>query len=263
MLRAEKKCKKRKGKGHMYSEDLHLATSRTSYWYQVKKLMIPSRNIGSKTLHRKRKFARIPDHLPLTKKEVHTEDKAAQKTLKDVRAKSTEYRRLHLERFATAIDADAGKASGKKTNTLLQLQRREERRQIYRKCQLHMGTGRGHGIKELLVPSKPNEEPSNDTTEWTVEGDRDNVTDAIMTQNEKCFSKAFHTSFACGDLKDVLGADGTTAAGDEMLRGTFKITSPISELKEFIQTFKKKPNIPGITPTITVKMFRKAFIRIH
>jgi hypothetical protein len=126
-----------------------------------------------------------------------------------------------------------------------------------------MGKGRGPGIKELLVPHDPNEEPSNDTTEWTVQGDRDNVTDAIMTQNEKCFSKAFHIPFACGELKDVLGADGTTAAGDEMLRGTFEITSPISELKEFIQTFKKNPKIPDITPTITAKMFRKAFGRVH
>jgi hypothetical protein len=262
MLRAEKKCKKRKGKGHMYSEELHLATSRTSYWHHVKKSMLPSRNISAVTLHRKRKFARIPDHLPLTKHEVNTEHKSAQKTLKDVRAKSTEYRRLHLERFAAAIDADAGRTPGK-TNTLLQLQRHEERRQIYKKCQLHMGKGRGPGIKELLVPNDPHEEPSNDTTEWTVEGDRDNVTNAIMTQNEKCFSKAFHTPFACGELKDVLGADGTTAAGDEMLRGTFEITSPISELKEFIQTFKKNPNIPDITPTITSKMFGKAFGRVH
>jgi hypothetical protein len=44
-----------------------------------------------------------------------------------------------------------------------------------------MGKGRGPGIKELLVPSDPNEEPSNNTTEWTVEGDKDSVTDAIMT----------------------------------------------------------------------------------
>jgi hypothetical protein len=84
-----------------------------------------------------------------------------------------------------------------------------------------------------------------------------------MTQNEKCFSKAFHTPFACGELKDFLGADGTTAAGDAMLRGTFEITSPISELKELIQTFKNNPNIPVITPTITAKMFRKAFDRVH
>jgi hypothetical protein len=225
--------------------------------------MLPSSNISTKTLHRKRKFARIPNHLPLTKKEVQTEHKAAQKTLKDVRANSTEYRRLHLERFAAAIDADAGKAPGKKTNTLLQLQRHEERSQIYKKCQLHMGKGRGPGIKELLIPSDPNEEPSNNTTEGTVEGDKDCVTNAIMTQNEKCFSKAFHTPFACGELKDVLGADGTTAAGDAMLRGTFEITSPISELKEFIQTFKNNPNIPDITPTITATMFRKAFGRVH
>jgi hypothetical protein len=170
---------------------------------------------------------------------------------------------LYLKRFASAIGADAGKAPGKKTNTLLQLQRHEERRQIYRKFQLPMGKGRGPGIKELLIPSDPNEEPLTNTTEWNFEGDRDNVTDAIMTQNGKCFSKAFHTPFACGELKDVLGADDTTAAGDEMLRGTFEITSPISELKEFIQTFKKIPNIPDITLTITTKMFRKAFGRVH
>jgi hypothetical protein len=117
MLRAEKKCKKRKGKGLMYSKELHLATSITSYWHHVKKMMLPSRNISPKTLHSKSKFARISDHLPITKKEVHTEHKSAQKTLKDVRAKSTEYRRLHLERLAAAIDADARKAPGKKTHT--------------------------------------------------------------------------------------------------------------------------------------------------
>jgi hypothetical protein len=164
----------------MYSEELHLATSRASYWHRVKKSMLPSCNISPRTLHRKRKFAGIPDHLPPTKKEFQTEHKAAHKTLKDVRAKSTEYRRLHLKRFAAAIDSDAGKAPGKKTNTLLQLQRHEERRQIYRRCQLHMGKGRGPGIKELLIPSDPDEEPSNDTTEWTVKGDKDSVTDAIM-----------------------------------------------------------------------------------
>jgi hypothetical protein len=87
--------------------------------------------------------------------------------------------------------------------------------------------------------------------------------DAIMNQNEKCFSKAFHTPFAYGELKEVLGADGTTTAGDDMLRGIYEVTSPISELKEFIETFKKNPAIPDITPTATPSMFRKAFGRVH
>jgi hypothetical protein len=161
------------------------------------------------------------------------------------------------------INADAGKEPGKKINTLLQLQRHEERRLIYKKCQEHMGKGRDPGIKELLISTNPTEEPSNDTTEWTVKGDNDCVTDAIMNQNDKCFSKAFHTPFACGELKEVIGADGTTTAGDDMLRGTFEVTRPISELKEFIETFKKNPAIPDITPTITPPMFRKAFGRVH
>jgi hypothetical protein len=97
MKRVEKKCKKKKGKIHMYNEELHLATSRTSYWHHVKKSMLPTRNIRPKTLNNKRKFARIPEHLPLTKTEVQTEHKAAQKTLKNVRDNSAENCRLHLE----------------------------------------------------------------------------------------------------------------------------------------------------------------------
>jgi hypothetical protein len=126
-----------------------------------------------------------------------------------------------------------------------------------------MGKGRGQGIKELLVPTNPNEEPPNNTKQWTVEVDKDCVTDAIMNQNEKCFSKSFHTPFAGGELREVLGADGTTKAGDDILRGMYEVTSPISELKEFIETFKKNPAIPDITPTVTPSMFRKAFDRVH
>jgi hypothetical protein len=52
-----------------------------------------------------------------------------------------------------------------------------------------------------------------------------------MNQNENCFSKAFHAPFTCGELKEVIGADGTMKAGDDMLRGMFEVTIPISELK--------------------------------
>jgi hypothetical protein len=74
-----------------------------------------------------------------------------------------------------------------------------------------MGKGRGPGIKELLDPTDNTEDPTNDTKQWTIEG----------------------------TLKETLGADGTTDAGDAMLRGSYEITSPILELKDFIETFKK------------------------
>jgi hypothetical protein len=74
----------------MYSEDLHLATSRTSYWHHVKKSMLPTRNIKQATLNRKRLFARIPEHPPLTKTEVVKEHNAARKTLRDVRRKKAQ-----------------------------------------------------------------------------------------------------------------------------------------------------------------------------
>jgi hypothetical protein len=44
-----------------------------------------------------------------------------------------------------------------------------------------------------------------------------------------------------------------------MMRGAYEITSPISELKEFVETFRKNPDIQDIDPQITPKMFRKAF----
>jgi hypothetical protein len=48
-----------------------------------------------------------------------------------------------------------------------------------------MGKGRGPGIKELLIPTNTNEDPTNSTTQWTVEGNKDKLTKAIMTRNEK------------------------------------------------------------------------------
>jgi hypothetical protein len=72
----------------MYSEDLHLATSRTSYWHHVKKSMLPTRNMKQATLNRKRLFARIPEHPPLTKTEVVKEHNAALETVRDVLRKA-------------------------------------------------------------------------------------------------------------------------------------------------------------------------------
>jgi hypothetical protein len=80
-----------------------------------------------------------------------------------------------------------------------------------------MGKGRGPGIKELLIPKNTDEDPTNDTTEWSIEGDKNSITNAIMTQNEKQFSKAFNTPFAYGTLKQVLGVDDTMETGDAML----------------------------------------------
>jgi hypothetical protein len=77
MKRAENKCKKKRGKGHMYSEELHLATTRISYWHHAKKSMLHTRNIKRKTLNHKHKFARIPEHLLLTRTEVPKDHKAA------------------------------------------------------------------------------------------------------------------------------------------------------------------------------------------
>jgi hypothetical protein len=49
-----------------------------------------------------------------------------------------------------------------------------------------------------------------------------------------------------------------------MLRGAFEITSsPIAELKEFIETFKKNTDIRDIDPIITPPMFQKSFGRVH
>jgi hypothetical protein len=115
------------------------------------------------------------------------------KTLKDVRTNSKEYRRLHLERFAAAIDAAAGKEPDTKTNTIIQLMRFKEDRIIHLKCQNDMGKRRGPGISELMVPSDPNEEPSNNTTEWTIEGDKKNVANAIMKQNDEFLQSIQHT----------------------------------------------------------------------
>jgi hypothetical protein len=263
MKRAAKKCRKQRAKGHMYSEELQIAASRYSYWNHLLKSMQPRRNIKKATLHRKRRFVRILYHMPLTKQEVRNEHKAALKTLKDARTNSKEYRRLHLERFAAAIDAAAGKEPDTKTNTLIQLMHFEEDRLIHLKLQNDMGKRRGPGISELMVPSEPDEDPSNNTTEWTIEGDKENIANAIMKQSEKSFSKAFNTPFACGDLKEALGVDRTTQAGDDTMRGTYEITSPISELKKFIEMFRKNPDIQYIDPTITPKIFRKVLGRMH
>jgi hypothetical protein len=126
-----------------------------------------------------------------------------------------------------------------------------------------MGKGRGPGIKELLIPTNTNEDPTNSTTQWTVEENKEKLTRSIMKQNEKQFSKAFNTPYECGSLKEPLGADGTPAAGDAMLRGAYGITSPITELKEFVETFKSNPKLQDIKPEITPKMFAKAFGRVH
>jgi hypothetical protein len=88
MLRSEKKCKKRNGKSHMASEELHLATSRLSYWHHLKKLLRPTININQTTLDRKRRFTKIPDHSLLSKSEINNEHKAARKTLKSIRDNS-------------------------------------------------------------------------------------------------------------------------------------------------------------------------------
>jgi hypothetical protein len=111
---AEKKCKKRNGKDHMASEELHLATSRLSYWHHLKKSLVPTRNIQQTTIDQKRKFTKIPENLPLTKSKNAAEHKAAQTTLKSNRANIAEYRRLRLERYAAAINAAANKAPGQK-----------------------------------------------------------------------------------------------------------------------------------------------------
>jgi hypothetical protein len=92
MKRAENKCKKWNSKGHMTSEELQLATSRSSYWHYLKKSLLPTRNIKQETIHRKRKFAKIPNHPPLTKQVVQAEHTAAQATLKSIRENSAEYR---------------------------------------------------------------------------------------------------------------------------------------------------------------------------
>jgi hypothetical protein len=39
-----------------------------------------------------------------------------------------------------------------------------------------------------------------------------------------------------------------------MLRGEYETTSPITELKEFVETFKKNPDIQDIRPEITPTM---------
>jgi hypothetical protein len=154
MLRAERKCKKGNIKSYMWSDDLHLAGSRTSYWNALKKSLLTTRNITARTLDIKRKMAQIPPHPTKSITEVRQELKLAKKPIKDIRNKHVEYRRLYLERKAAAIDLDNDKDPNK-SSTLLQLIRHEEMRRLYRKCKQHLGKEIGQGLTEIMVPLNP------------------------------------------------------------------------------------------------------------
>jgi hypothetical protein len=80
MLRAKRKCRKGKIKSYMWSHDLHLAGSRTSYWNTLKKSLLATRNITARTLDIKRKMEQIPPHPTKSSTEVRNELKLAKKT---------------------------------------------------------------------------------------------------------------------------------------------------------------------------------------
>jgi hypothetical protein len=77
MCQSENKCKKRNGKGYMASEEINTAGTRLAFWGCLLKYMQSLRNIRNTTLQRKRKRARVPDHGPMTRKEVRIELKMA------------------------------------------------------------------------------------------------------------------------------------------------------------------------------------------
>jgi hypothetical protein len=204
----------------MWSDDLHIAGIQTEYWNTLKKSLLASRNITDRTLDIKRKMAQVPPHPPKEIAEVRQELKRAKAKIKDIWDKHIAYRSEYLECKAAAIDLDKVRDPNK-SSTLIQLIRHGEMRQLYRKCQKHLGKDIGQGLTELMVPLDPSELPKNAVMAWKRESNSKKVAKVILEQNERHFEESWDTPFATEALADLIGFDGTSPSANLIVSGDF------------------------------------------
>jgi hypothetical protein len=136
-------------------------------------------------------------------------------------------------------------------------------RPLYRKCKQHLGKEIGQGLFEIIVPLNPQELPTKEVQHWTRESDRAKVTRALLDQNERHFQQSWNTPFATGPLAKLIGHDGTSPYAHQIMNGTSEVNDPLPDVMEFIQTFKKHPNISPLNQEITASKFKKDFLKIH
>jgi len=256
MISAEKKCSNKKQGNHVWSPDLAAAGTELSYWLILKRSH--KRQVSAETLEAYRLRAGLPTHSILAGKELNKEIRLARKRLESVRENAYEHRQSWLESLAISNDIARGK-DPTRSRTLKQLISREEWRRRYRRCQELIGTNTGSGLREVHVPSNPEEEPSNSVQSWRSITSPPEMIKYIMSQNNVQFSQAKDTPLADTTLGRTIGKHGNSEAAEQILNGTFNTEHQINEVIRFIQKCKKDPRIQTFHQEVTLTMFKNAF----
>ena len=156
MLSAKKSCANKKQGKHEWSPDLAAAGPELSYWLILK--LSHKRRVSEETLEAYRLRARLPARSMLEGKELNKEIRLAQMRLEAIQKNAYEHRQSWLESLAISNDFARGK-DPTRSRTLKQQISREEWPRRYRRCQELIGTNIGSSLREVHVPSDPEENP--------------------------------------------------------------------------------------------------------
>ena len=115
-------------------------------------------------------------------------------------------------------------------------------------------------VSYLLVPNTDSSSPDN----YEVIHDPSTIHKYLLQRNHANLTKTQNTPFTSEPLQSLLGEDGETSKVDDILNGTFDlstITDPdlqlfINNLKRAVSNKTHQP-VPDLDPTITKEEFKK------
>ena len=208
---ADKRCRKLKMGNIPYSDELRISIAGKELW-RAALLRINGGKYSNRKINRLEITVGIQNSLRRSREEVNLEIIKADKHYKTVKKMAKRKRISYLEAKAKSIADEQGHD---RDNVYLQLIKREKQREAARRIKLTLGKLKGLGVTKVDILK-----PDGGTEELTTKSE---IEAACMEENNKKYKQTRETPCMTMPLRGLLGFDGNTSMGRDILRGNFSV----------------------------------------
>ena len=200
------------------------------------------------------KYAELSDKMLITDEEEIKENLEKAKTeMKDAKKRAIKLRHEHLTELAKA---KAAQNNTTEEAAIKQIQHTETvvKMFAYLRRVMEPNTTYG-GLASIRIPI---ETENNDGNEWETVLDVEKIKKFLLERNKKHYGQAYGTPFTTGDLKGVVGKDGTTEECNQILQGTYNATQHGEMAQAILNELKRNDTLPLVDACISFDEYTEA-----
>ena len=194
--------------------------------------------------------------LPNTISECSTMLREAKKEVQEKVETSIERRDFERNRKLKALDESGTPADKHMATQLRRIKKAEDIKNLFKKLKHVRTKGVRSGVTRIEIPRHEGTDPKT-CSDWIQVDIPSEVLRLLQQRNQSHFGQAFGTPFTIPPLATDLGFDGSTAAGDRILNGTYDHPDLDSNVRLLLSHLKYVDEIQNhdIRPTISSEKF--------